>query len=137
MRRAIPLVLVLGAAGCAGEPTAVGSWQSSIVVVDQRNILAVNDAGGGDALLHVVFTENRQTVAGAFDFAVQWAETGREGAYSFDMRCEASPFGDAGCDPEDDFDMDCTLVADGEALDCRGDGRWEDYDFGWIRLASE
>jgi hypothetical protein len=134
MKRLVVVAVAVLGAGCSEDPTAVGSWQSSLIVVDKKNAMEVADDGHGTALLHIQMTEMGQRKAGPFGFELRW-ETSREDRYEIHMRCQSTPFG--ACEPEDDFLMQCSLEGEGAALDCSGDGRWKDYDFGWIRLGGE
>jgi hypothetical protein len=118
--------------GCG--PPVIGEWESSAPVQDQRNQLVVDDLNVAEATVWILRTVDGEPTAQSFEFDVEWEERREGTAYSFDMACAESPYGE--CDEEDDFRMLCDLENDDEALACEVDDnmRWEVYDFAWRKV---
>lgn len=126
----ISTLAILGCAlwGCSDESVA-GDWQSTQVVVGQRNALSAQVTGEAHATVFIDMMEAGQRVAGRFEFDALWLED--EARSEFDMDCQRTPFEE--CQSEDDFRMDCRLEEEGATLNCDGDGRWSEYVFSWSR----
>lgn len=126
------LVFALFLVGCG--PAVIGEWQSDEPVQDQRNQLVVDDMFLAEATIWIFRTVNGKQTAQSFNYAVEWDERREGAAYSFDLSCRESPYGD--CDEEDDFRMFCDLVGDDDKLSCEVNDspRWEAYPFAWHKL---
>jgi hypothetical protein len=130
--RAVLIALSLALVGCG--PAVVGEWEADEAVKDQRNRLTVDDLNIADATIWIFRTVNGSQQAQSFNYDVEWDERREGSAYSFDMTCKESPYGE--CDEEDDFRMFCDLEDDDAKLACSVDDneRWKAYPFSWHKL---
>jgi hypothetical protein len=121
------LAMSAGLAACG--PNVEGDWVATERVGSERNEMTIDGDGEGEATIwFVVAYEGEYYLASAdFDFTSEIDGDDVE----FDMECKSTDLGP--CGSAWDFTMDCKLKADGEELDCSGNGAWRDYDFEWER----
>lgn len=113
------IAALLACTACAGLDLE-GDWESTDTVGGERNELAVDDNGRGEAVLFFYF--DGDLYKGEFD--VKWEEKDN-GDIEFELDCDGPS--------ELDFTMDCEVNDDEDELECTGDGGWRDYEFEWER----
>ena len=131
---ALAVVALAPLTGCSvinayEDPLAVGDWEAKDSIGDERNTMALELDGDGEADLHFLINPDPTVHTESFD--ISWEQSGSD-SFELDMECQSSTLLGNSCG-DADFTMDCDVKGGGDRLECEGDKTWETYAFEWER----